>query len=176
MISRLPVALVAASVAVAGVSVLAGCAPEPEPTVQPLFATEAEAFAAAEEVYREYTRAANEVRAGGAPSSDPFEFVSGRALQADIDAASYLQTNGLRLDGPTDIASFHHLDATLGSEPVQVRMAACLDARAVQLLDSADADVTPSDREEVAPLLVTFSAIDGRLLITGSEETAVVKC
>ncbi|MCB8044373.1 hypothetical protein JM654_09380 [Microbacterium oxydans] len=56
---------------VLGVMVLAGCTPSPAPTPTPtaVFASEEEAFAAAEETFTEYVLALNEI-----DTSDPTTF------------------------------------------------------------------------------------------------------
>ena len=59
MISRVAAVTIALALAVC---VMTGCQPEPEPSPSaPAFATEEEAFAAAEETYREYVDALNQV-------------------------------------------------------------------------------------------------------------------
>ncbi|MGF6824462.1 hypothetical protein M2317_003391 [Microbacterium sp. ZKA21] len=149
---------------------LAGCAPEPEPTPTPTsaFASEEEAFAAAEEVYRAYNEAGNE-RLAGNGSPDPQDFLIGTALEGDIEALRVLDTEGLTLEGTVDMLAFTGISAELASDAT-VTALVCLDASATRVVDSEGVDVTPASREETIAQVVTFTGSMTRLQI--SAETA----
>ncbi|NKF30943.1 hypothetical protein HER21_31305, partial [Pseudomonas sp. BGM005] len=85
-------------------SLLGGCAPpNPSqimaPTPIPAFASEAEAFAAAEDVYRAYNEAGN-------TRADDERFLTGRALSNDLETKRLLDENGLEVVGASDVVSF----------------------------------------------------------------------
>jgi hypothetical protein len=148
---------------------LLGCspAPEPEPTPTPAFASEEEAFAAAEETYRAYIDAGN-ARIAGSSTPDPRQLLVGSALEADIDTANLLLEKGLRLEGEAKLASFHGTSAELSSSPEVVKATVCVVAAGTRLVDIDGHDVTPSDRPDASSLQVTFIWVSGSLLISDS--------
>lgn len=78
-------ALVAVAIAV----LLTACTPQPGPSPSPSttgFANEEEAFAAAEATYRAYVDALNARREDPESPVDPRSFLSGHALEADIES------------------------------------------------------------------------------------------
>lgn len=174
MSTRYPAATLALAVVAAALS---GCAPAPEPTPTPTpaFASEEEAFAAAEEVYREYNEAGN-ARIAGESDPDPQDFLIGEALEADIDGIRFLQEEGLRLVGVNSLTSFTGVDASgLDSEPT-ISARICLDGSGLHVRDANDADVTPQDREEVVAQLVTFVRVGDQLKITTESAASAEEC
>ena len=98
--------------AVVAVSVgLAGCTPAtaPKPTPTPLFASKAEAFKAAERVYRDYVDALNG-RNAGETDAHPEVLLGGKALEFDIEAVRSRQERGIRVNGDTLLRSFRGVD------------------------------------------------------------------
>jgi hypothetical protein len=155
--------------AVVAVSVgLAGCtpAPAPKPTPTPLFASKAEAFKAAEQVYRTYTEAGNAAH-GGDASASPEQFLSGSALEDEIAVQRQLQEEKLKVVGPIRIVSFSGTDF----EPATSRVLAkvCLDVKDARVIDAAGADVTPATRKERGLLDLAFTGAEGRLVIIESQ-------
>lgn len=149
---------------------LSGCAPAPEPSPTPtaMFASEEEAFAAAEEVYRAYIDAGN----NGADESD---FLVGQALEAEIDTLRYLDENGLTLDGTSALTSFVGVEATVTPTDTTIEVLLCLDVSKTRVLDSSGSDVTPADRANRVSLDVSFVTVESAVLIsesTTSEEGA----
>ena len=122
---------------------LSACAPPaPEPSPTPTgFASEEEAFAAAEETYRAYVDAANAAREEEA-DFDASGYLTGQALIDEEAAADSLEASGRLLKGPTRINSFE------GDwwGPREVSAYACLNLESVKVLDSSGEDVTPPDR------------------------------
>ncbi|MDN3443657.1 hypothetical protein [Microbacterium sp. APC 3901] len=161
--------MAAATIAIALSSVL-GCAPEPAPvpTPTPAFASEEEAFAAAEEVYRAYNDALNESRITDNAVTNPRKYLAGPALESDIDATRYLQEQGLKIVGEGQIVDFAGTTAGLTSGGVEVTAKVCLDVSRTQVLDASGRDVTPHDRPTRLPLDVAFVRSDGALLISSS--------
>lgn len=156
---------------------LVGCSPPPKPTPTPTaaFASEEEAFAAAEEVYGLYNDAGN-ARRDGADTPDPQSFLIGSALEGDIDAHNLLQQRGLAVDGHVRIEFFEGIDATLTSEANEITAIVCLDASQTRVIDGAGADVTPSDRELRVAQEVVFIAVDGALRISHEQSSRASSC
>lgn len=146
---------------------LVGCAPESRPSPSPTlgFSTEAEAFAAAEEVYRAYNDALNANRAGDA-EADPTELLTGLALESELNASQYLDQRGLKLTGIGEVAAFQGNSANIMDGSVQARV--CLDVSATRLIASDGTDETPLDRLPRVPMSVTFVTSEQGLLIANS--------
>jgi len=157
--------------AVVAVSVgLAGCTPAtaPKPTPTPLFASKAEAFKAAERVYRDYTEAGNAAH-GGDASASPEQYLSGSALEDEIAVQRQLREEKLKVVGPVRIVSF----SGTGFEPATSRVLAkvCLDVKDARVIDAAGADVTPATRRERGLLNLAFTGADGGLVIIESKSS-----
>lgn len=163
VISRLaPVAVAMAVLA----AVLTGCTPEPEETdPTPVFSSEAEAFAAAEETYRAYVDAVNDRRADPR-STDPQSFLIGNALEVDIDTQQQLDQAGLAIVGTTVVVSTIGLEAS--NDLSDVVLAVCMDSTATRVIDSAGSDVTPTERSTMTGLRVTMELFGSDLMISAS--------
>ncbi len=162
------------AIACAGL-LLSGCdgSPKPEPsTSAPLFAGEAEAFAAAEATYRAYVDAVNERRESGAERGSPTEFLTGTALEAEIAGQEQLDQMGVRVVGETAITAFIGAESTATT----VDAVACVDASNTRVFDSAGVDVTPPDREPESAFQVAFVVAGERLLIAMNEPTGLTAC
>ncbi|CAH0234033.1 hypothetical protein SRABI76_02829 [Microbacterium oxydans] len=150
-----------------------GCSaePRPTPTATPLFATEDEAFSAAEEVYREYLDAGN-ARIAGKDSPDPQDYLIGQALEADIDAVNSFGGQGIRLSGSAVMTSF----SGESMETQAVTATVCIDARNVRVINTAGDDVTPAARPDESLLRISFVSVDAVLRIADSELTDAESC
>lgn len=162
--------------AVAGM-LLAGCTPAPEPTPTPTaaFASEEEAFAAAEETYRAYNDAGNDRRQGKS-IPDPQDFLIGAALEGDIDGLNQLQSHGLITTGITEVTSFSGLTSQLTTKQPEVTALVCLDVSGVRLLDDDGNDVTPVDRGTTVAQEVTFVGSAEALLIAFESSAEAERC
>lgn len=135
---------------------LTGCSPAPEsPEPTPSFTSDAEAFAAAEETYRAYIDALNEV-----DLSDPETF-----------EAVYAWTTGdLNASDRKGLSEYHasRADVTGSSVPVTVSGAAvgvdgtttlnvCLDVSGIEVTNSAGESLVDPDRVDVQSLLVELT-------------------
>ena len=158
-----------AMVAIA-LSSLLGCAtePAPVPTPTPAFASEEEAFAAAEEVYRAYNDALNESRVTDNTETSPRSYLTGPALEGDLEATRYLEEQGLEIVGEGKVAGFDGTTARLASDGVEVTAEVCLDVSGTQVVDASGGNLTPQGRPTRLPLHVTFVFSDGALLISSS--------
>ena len=151
----------------AGVAQLLGCAPEPVPTPTPTaaFASKEEAFAAAEEVYRAYNEALNE-RSSGVESADPQSYLSGLALEGDIDTQNLLSSSNLHTAGAAVLEAFVGESADLDGGLATMTAIVCIDVSAVSLRDKSGVDVTPPDRGDKIVQRVYFVGTEESLRVS----------
>lgn len=164
-----------AAVLVSAALGLAGCTPDPapQPTPTPLFASEAEAFTAAEQVYRDYVEAANANR-NGIDTPDSTEFLVGSALESSISSARELQKQGLTLSGDIKLVWFSGIG--FDSRASEVSANACVDVSGTRIKDANGSDVTPDGRPLTVPLALRFDrSVSGALAISSSM-TGTVQC
>jgi len=154
--------LLTAAVVAAAIG-LAGCTPgpAPTPTPTPLFTSEAEAFKAAEQVFRDYIDAANSAQDD--PSADPQTFLAGRALEDDIKSERDLDAAGHRITGRTVVTGY--ASASYDPDASTVKGRACLDVTNTQTLDAQGRDITKSSRAPVVAVDLTFAGIANSLKI-----------
>jgi hypothetical protein len=172
MVSRGAVVVVPALVLL-----LVGCAPgaATAPTPTPAFASEAEAFAAAEEVYRAYLEA-SAARAEGSNNLDPQSYLSGSALSGDIEAQRALAEANLKILGATRIDTFSGIDADIGNAVASVTADACIDFSESRVVNSDGADVTPAERASTSSIRVEFAGSSAELLITRTAARGDSQC
>ncbi|WP_136056501.1 hypothetical protein [Microbacterium sp. K24] len=156
---------------------LVGCSPTPapKPTPTPAFASEEEAFAAAEETYREYNEASNADLAGNS-TKDPQDYLIGSALEGFLDGREYLRTNGLALQGETHVINFQGESATISLGSTEVSMLVCLDISATTLIDVSGRDVTPATRPGTVGQRVTLIADTSAFRISQESEAEAGAC
>jgi hypothetical protein len=162
-------------IALAGTA-LTACTPTPEPSPTPTaaFASEEEAFAAAEEVYRAYNDAVNRQR-NGDEAADPLAFLTGDILESEVTAAQELDSAGIKIVGETNVTDFTGTNSRLDSV-ASVEATVCLDVTDARAIDRNGADVTAADRSNVYAVAVTFTGTPAELLISRYEVTADAKC
>ncbi len=165
-----PVLPLAAVVALSAL-LLGGCAPPPPapPTPTPAFASEAEAFAAAEEVYRAYNEAGNQ-------RSDDERFLTGEALSSDLDSKRVLSENGLQILGASEVVSFKGTHADLEGAVSRVSAEVCLDITSSRVTDAHGTDVTPQDRVNRWLLEIDFVGKPSEMLIADSSPVEDETC
>lgn len=167
MIPRL-LPLVLALTLVAGV--VTGCTPEPAPSPTATgFATEEEAFAAAEETYRAYVDALNQV-----DLSDPetfeavYAWTTGELNSADRKTFAQMHADRWTVGGQSQVALVAPRQMG-GPDGTEVDLAVCVDVGAVTLTDETGASVVDSDRAALQSTLVSLepsSSSSTGLLIT----------
>lgn len=147
-------ALVAAMIALT----LAACAPDPAPPPTPTgFASEEEAFAAAEATYRAYVDALN-----GVQFDDPstfegtFAWTTGAANAADRKDFSQYHADKMTLDGDFAVASF--APDSWDPSSSNVGADACLDVSKTQILDANGVSTVSPTRAPVVAVRVEFVA------------------
>lgn len=157
------------------VLLMGGCSVTPEPQeTAPAFATEEEAFAAAEQTYRAYVDAVNDRRADQDPTPAPEEFLTGVALQDEIDSARQLRDRGWSIRGENALAE----TALVRTEPPYdlVAMWACVDVSKTTVRDASDTDVTPPDRIERIPIAIELTLVGTTYLISRTAGADDTKC
>jgi hypothetical protein len=149
---------------------LVGCAPDPSPspTPTPAFASEEEAFAAAEATYRAYNEALNQVDFADTDTfEDVYAQLSGSAAESTREAFSQFHADHLRSIGTTRFDSFRPLSADLATGKVDANV--CSDVSDVEVLDASGASVVSEDRPSRQPLDVTFATRSDAASITISK-------
>lgn len=139
-----------ASIAIAlllGVGVLAGCAPaDPVPTPTSTgFASEADAFAAAEATYRAYVDALNQVDLSD-PSTfeEVYRWTTGDANAEARESFSQMHADGWKVTGRTKYDSMTVVD----SATLPITIAVCVDVSEVDVVDESGQSVVPSTRPD----------------------------
>ena len=167
--------------AVAGllVGMLSACTPEakptPEPTKTAAFATDEEAFAAAEETYRAYTDAMNRVDLSDPATFDRmYAFSTGDFQTSDRETYSQLHAENLRMIGEVHVARFEgtEFDEATGTVEAQI----CIDVSESDVIDSTGQSRVAPDRPDMNPLHVYFQADGSQVLITRAERDGTISC
>jgi hypothetical protein len=155
----------AACAVVAVALTLGGCVPEepdrtpaPDPTSTPLFASDEEALAAAEEAYGRYQAVEDEIFAAGGVGSERIREVAVRdALEAAQLGFDELLANGYKGLGRTKFDSFelqqYSPDAVIEDSVVAY---VCLDFSEADLVDQANNSIVNPNRLVRQPFQVSF--------------------
>lgn len=157
---------------------LLGCAPGPAPvpTPTPAFASEEEAFAAAEQVYRAYNHALNEIDPSDPRTFEPlYTLASGDLETADRKNFSVMHAEGHVIRGDARVESFNGES----SSPLFERVVAvvCLDVSEVEVTDAGGRSLVAPGRPDVYALSVEFVAGDDRnLTMDSSRRVGDEKC
>jgi len=140
------------------VALVAGCTPQPKPDAsQQPFATEEEAFAAAEETYRNYVDALNDVDLSDPDTFEPvYEWTTGDANAEARESFSQWHADGWAVTGASVIELVEPRLADGSDLPNAIELAVCLDVSDVLLVDDAgQSDVAP-DRPDIQSMSVTI--------------------
>ena len=141
-----------------------GCTPEPAkphtpaPSSTPLFASDEEALAAAEEAYAAYLAVSDQISAEGGlyPERIDAHVVPELRDQARKSLEAFrernLHTAGLSSFDSTRLQGVSYPEAG----GAKVTIYACLDIGSVRLISESGSDVTPADRVDRLPLQVSF--------------------
>lgn len=150
-------------------------APEPTPTPTAAFASEVEAFAAAEEVYREYNDAVNRQRDGD-DAVDPLSYLTGQILDAERKTSQELKASGISIKGDTLVTRFSGTDTDISNRVAEIEAVICLDITQARAIDASGADVTAPGRSDKYAIAATFTGDAELLLVSKYEIEASVKC
>jgi hypothetical protein len=168
--------LLAAALIVA--SALTGCAPQPAPaptasaaaTDPPVFASDAEALAAATKAYAAYQAMSSRIaHEGGADPERMADSATGDALRAEITSLEGLSRAGLRGLGQLAFDSLSLQTAELAAGSVETYL--CLDVSGTDVVNADGVTTVPPDRVLRLPLQVSFVQDKGRsrLLVEKTE-------
>jgi len=159
---RLPAALAITLI----VLVLAGCrtpdpvvTPQPEPTSTPLFASDEEALAAAEEAYAAYLAVSDQILAeGGANPERAYQYLTEQMQAKEVEGIQLYIDSGWHSTGMTTFDSLSVQQFASERETAELIVYLCVDVAALRIIDSAGSDVTPPSRPDRVPLEVAFVA------------------
>ncbi len=146
---------------------LTACAPTASPTPSPTttgFASEEEAFAAAEATYRAYVDALNEVDLSDPATFEPlFVLTTGDLNELDKKSFSDLHADGSVVSGKTQIVAVQPIDASAD----EVRLAACVDVSDVELEDASGNSLVQEDRPDLRAETATIERTpEGKLKLS----------
>ena len=173
--------------AVAVLLSLAGCVPSdshataaPSASATPVFASDAEALAAAEKAYAAYQAVSDQIGADGGSDPDRLDgLAAGKLKRDDLSGYKKLRDEQWRVVGTTKISNATLQSADLSSNAVKeaVIVYLCLDVGGVDVLDSAGQSVVAATRPEVQAFQVGFDR-HGTTLLPSSREpwTATDAC
>ncbi|MEV7631423.1 hypothetical protein AB0N64_03330 [Microbacterium sp. NPDC089318] len=143
------------------IGMLSACTPESKPTPKPTksaaFATDEEAFAAAEETYKAYVDATNAVDLQDPDSFDAvFSWLTGSALAEERETFSQFRAEGLSRSGE---GSFDTFTPTTFDQK-EVVASVCLDVSDIELSYADGTSAVPVDRPARTGRSVTFVPAD----------------
>lgn len=138
---------------------LAGCAgpAESSPAATPLFATEEEAFAAAEETYRAYVDALNRVDLADPETfEDVYAWTTGEANAGERESLTEMHAKGWTVAGDSQVQSVWLDYAELDDS--RVRIEVCLKVSAITLIDANGTSVVETGRPDVQSIIIDFES------------------
>jgi hypothetical protein len=161
---------------------LSGCAkpdpvvtPAPASSSKPLFATDADALAAATKAYAAYLRMSDQILHDGGSNPERLETVeTGKLLEADQKALLQVHDRGIRGAGVTKFDDVklqqHERDQNDGNVLVVVYL--CEDVTEADLTDSTGVSIVSPDRQTRTVYQVTFEtpSKSGPLLVSDKEK------
>lgn len=133
--------------------------PAPESTSTPLFASEEEALAAAEEAYAAYLAVSDQIQTEGGVGSERIYSLVAEGLREGLssDFAVY-RDSGWTAIGATTFDSVQLQQLVQEGTTASATTYLCLDVSNVQLIDSTGQDITPPARQNRVPLEIAFVA------------------
>lgn len=171
---------IAPAIAIVALLTLTGCGPDrdpvlpdPEPSASPIFASDEEALAAAEEAYGAYLAASDEVLAAGAVDPEPlYAFLADEYRKEATAGLAHYVDRGWHTSGASSFDSVQLQQyADAGDGVAEIVIYLCVDVSQLRILDASSNDVTPQ-RQDRIPLEVQFrnsSDYSAELVQIGSE-------
>lgn len=141
--------------ALIGAALLVGCAPQTSstPTPTPHFTSEQQAYAAAEQTYRNYIDALNKVDLSDpATFEDVYKWGTGQRRDEDKKALTEYHASGATMTGITRITLLRPQRAVQGYASVD--LAACVDVSTLQIHDQEGKSLVAADRPDVQSVSV----------------------
>lgn len=161
--------LVTAAVLVA----LAGCAPtnahpseSPSASGTPVFASDAEALAAAEKAYAAYVEISDQVLIDGGSHAERLKAITSASLYTEeLKGFQLTAKNGWHSTGGTTYDHFSLQGYHPEDRAALIVAYVCSDVSRVDVLDSNGVSVVSPDRSERTPFEVTFALRDSALVL-----------
>ena len=157
---------------------LSGCAsapPRPTPTAvpsattKPVFASNAEALAAAKQSYSSYLEVSDAISADGGVRVERLRsLVTPDDYLIEERGAAGLRKRNLHTSGGSKVVAIKLQDVNPSSGTVSAYL--CVDYSAVRLLNSTNKDVTPKSRPDRQTWLVPFKSRASGLVVGGNEQ------
>ena len=150
---------------------LTGCgsppvALEPEPTAEPLFASDEEALAAAIEVYEgfqsEYNRLA---QASSVDDESLGRWSRGPYMDLEIEGLRTLNQNGWTQVGANRTSNYALVEYAPDDPMGMVTIRFCNDISSVDIVDRAGDTVLPEGRSDLGTMVATFDLVNGSLIL-----------
>jgi hypothetical protein len=172
-----PRAAIATSIALAGALLVsvAGCAAAPTASpagssapsaAAPLFASDAEALAAATAAYSKYLEVSDQIaRDGGANPERLKPYVSASLLEQQVKEYQAIAGKALHAAGSSSFNSLKLQSRTVSGVSAYV----CLDVSGLRVLNAANSDVTPSSRQSKIPLSISVASATSGFLVDSSD-------
>lgn len=158
---------------------LGACSPTaaPSPTPTAAFASEEEAFAAAEETYRAYIDALSDADMADSSSLERvYDWLQGDAESTSRETFSELSAEGYVISGPTKYENFTGTLADTNSGQVQAGV--CLDVGDVDVLNEDGHSIVSDDRPDHQSLSLVFlpASTPTGLAIASTQPSDVETC
>lgn len=177
---RSPLWRVGAALAVVSAAlVFGGCAaedpivrPSPDPSSTPLFASDEEALAAAEEAYGRYQAVENQIFAGGGLDGNRIENVAvGEALEAARAGIASFEEKGYKSIGDVSFktAGLQHFDPDAPGGLEIVSLYICLDFSAQDVVDDQGISVVNPERSLNQAFETSFDYSANGLILSSRE-------
>ncbi|MTE24776.1 hypothetical protein [Microbacterium sp. ZXX196] len=160
--------VIAALSAAASLVLLAGCAPEPEP--EPAW-TEEEAYAAAEETYREY----NSLSLPYGENEDALDYLAPDLRADEEQTIRDISERNIRIEGESQIVNFQPIQFDRAGKSIAVLATVCHDDSGVYLVTEDGEKQGARDNPRYA-LEVEFATIEGDFSIVSFAEIASTEC
>lgn len=143
------------------IGMLSACTPEakpaPKPTKTATFATDEEAFAAAEETYRAYVEAVNASDLDDSKTFEPvYDLLTGTALKVEREGITKYQAADVTRTGNSAFDRFTPVETSGGTVTANL----CIDVSAVHLAHPDGSSALPPDRLTRDGREVTFVSGD----------------
>jgi hypothetical protein len=155
---------------------VSGCSTPAEPAgPEPVFSSDAEAFAAAEATYRAYVDALNDVDLSDPATFEPvFALTTGEANANERKNLSTMHADGWVVSGDTEIITV----TPLVHEGEVVRIRACTSVENVDVLDATGMSVVSPDRPDRYAINVDLIVADTptNLAVAGSNAVEDPSC
>lgn len=140
--------------------------PEPSATVEPLFASDEEALAAATEAYEEYLAVLDVALQQPANVDASFtEVAVGPALDEAVESMSTFVDQGLRIVGMREVTAAQFQQSIVSDDQVALQIYVCESVANVDILNSDGVSLVQPERPDLTAFEVTLVADEQQILV-----------